>query len=66
MTGDRLYSDHPSHYVIPLPRLEPGLSACQAGVLTARPQRELKLKLFGLFNIHTNPLGHTGTIMISN
>ena len=27
--------------------------------------KKLKLKLFGLFNVHTNPLGHTGTITIS-
>ena len=40
MTGDAI-SDHPSCYVIPGPRLEPGLSEFQAGVLTARPQREL-------------------------
>ena len=37
MTRDRHYSDHPSHYVSPRPRIEPGLTACEASMLPTTP-----------------------------
>ena len=37
MTQDRHYSDHPSHYVSPRPRIETGLTACEASMLPTTP-----------------------------
>ena len=37
ITRDRHYSDHPSHYVSRQPRIEPGLTACEASMLPTTP-----------------------------